>query len=474
MNKLFAFVFCIVLGMLALGFKIYQNSSVTPSKPIAYALRQNLLVEIQTVGELEAAHSTSIASMVRGDQGKIIAIAADGASVYPGDVLVRLDPTPFEEKCEKLRLQVNEQEAHIASIDQALDWETLQAYHKNQAAQLEIEGAKLELERVRHGEGPQEILRLKSAMQKALQAYEEQASYAGDLAELESQGFLNPAEMRQAEKKKQEEWESYQLALQQYESYVQHVFPMQIKKGETLLKRHCISQEESYRSGLYAIAKTKAALEQAKQVLSDDLRQLREAENELISTVIKAPTAGMVVLREEYRASQKRKPRVGDVLVRNQPLIDLPDLSTMIVKTKVREVDLFKVDVGKEARVEVDAYPHLSFSGRVASIGVLAIADIDFLNEEKYFEVRIILDNGDARLRPGMTARSTICSQIMHHVVTIPIYSVFEENHVTYCYVYGPPNTCEKRKIVLGISNEQWVEVKEGVCEGECISLLKL
>lgn len=472
MKKIFQLLLFLGVAGCILGFNLFKQTSQSPKIPFFIAIKQSLNVEVKIVGELEAARSMTIASSIKGDQGKIIDLISDGIYVQPGQILVKLDPSPFEEKIEKLRIQIKDQEAQIAALEQDLEWESIQADHKNRTALLEVEGAELELDKIMLGDGPQEVLRLKGVMQKTWLKYDELHAYSHELHELEKQGFLNTTEVKQAQKKLAEEQESFELAKKQYESYVEHVFPMQIKKGETHLKRAQVSQEETSKLGYYNIAKSKAFLVQAQQMRSDLIHQMQEAEKELMQTEIAAPASGMVVLREEYRSGQKRKPRIGDILVKNQPLIDLPDLSSMVVKTRVREVDLHKIGIGKKASVEVDAYPQLSFKGTVKSIGVLALAEMGRPSEEKYFEVRIILDETDARLRPGMTTRATIHAQEENEVLTIPLHSVFENRKQSYCYICGPHHVYEKRNLVLGISNEQWVEVKTGLQEGDCICLL--
>lgn len=455
-----------------LGMSAFKEAAPTHVIPMALVVRQDLKVEVKTVGELEAARSRIIASAIKGDQGKIIDLIADGVYVRPGEVLVRIDPTPFEDKVNQLRAQLKEQEAYVTVLEQALEWEKVQAEHKNRTALYEIEAAKLELDKIVYGDGPQEISRLKSAMQKAWLKYEELRAYSNDLIELEAQGFLNATEVKQAQKKLAEEQEAYEMAKQQYDNYVQHVYPMQVKKAETSLKRAQVNEEEVAKSGLYNIAKANALLDQAKQSLADLSLQLFEAERELSQTEIRAPTSGMVVHREDYRSGQRRKPRVGDILVKNQPLIDLPDLTSMVIKTRVREVDLFKVGIGKKATIEVDAYPQLSFQGTISSIGVLALADMGRISDEKYFEVRIALDASDPCLRPGMTTRVTIHSQTAQDTLTVPLHAVFEEHKQAYCYVVNPNKVYEKRAIQLGIHNEHWAEVKEGLQEGESVCLV--
>lgn len=473
MKKILQLIFFLTFGGLILGFNLLEHRESTPNIPFVFVTKQDIKVEVKTVGELEAARSLTIASNIKGDQGKIIALISDGVYVQPGQILVRLDSTPFEEKLEKLQGQIKEQEAYIKTLEKTLEWESIQSEHKIRTAQLELEAAQLELDKIMHGDGPQETFRLKAAMQKAWLKYDELNAYSNDLAELESQGFLNHAEIKQAQKKLFEEQDAYEMAKQQHDSFVHHVHPMQVKKAETHFKRAQVNQEEMVKGGFYNIAKSKALLEQGKQTLNDYLLQLKEARGELAQTEIVAPAQGMVVLREEYRSSQKRKPRVGDILVRNQPLIDLPDLSSMIIRTRVREVDLFKVAVGKKVTIAVDAYPQLSFTGTISSIGVLALADMGRASEEKYFEVRIALNESDSRLRPGMTARAIIEAQEAQHVLTIPVHSVFNDDAQNYCYVLKPQQGFEKRDLSLGISNDQWIEVKSGLNEGECVCLLK-
>lgn len=472
MTKIIKFLFYLAIAITILGIFSFKESGQTPYIPIAQVVRQDLIVEVKTVGELEAARSLIIASSIKGDQGKIIDLVSDGIYVKPGDVLVKLDPTPFEEKSEKLKSKIKEQEAYVASLVQAWEWEKSQAEHKNKTAAYEVETAKLELDKLIYGDGPQEMSRLKGAMQKAFLKFEELDGYSNDLLELEAQGFLNTAEIKQAQKKLAEEQEAYEMSKLQHDSYVQHVYPMQVKKAETALKRAQIAEEEAAKLGAYSVAKAYALLEQARQGQDEYVQQLREVKKELEQTEIKAPSSGMVVHREDYRNGQKRKPRVGDVVVKNQPLIDLPDLSAMIVKTRVREVDLYKVGMGKKATIEIDAYPELAFQGTISSIGVLALGESGRANDEKYFEVRIALDDSDPRLRPGMTTRATIHAQAVNDVLTVPLHAIFHENKQAHCFILKPGGGYEKRQIVAGTNNDQWVEIKEGLREGETVCLL--
>ncbi len=467
-----------LLGFLLLagvvGYLKYRETAAAEKNEVhplvSIVSPQSFPVEVSAVGELEAARSTSITSSISGDNPKIIALVVDGATVNPGDVLVRIDPAPYENKIAELKVKISDQETIIQSLEQSLEWELSQAEIEKKVALMEIEAAQLESDKIVSGDGPMEISRLKSAMQKTAALYEELQGYTQELEKLEKEGFINFSEIKQAKKKLNEAQEAFDLTKLQYVSFTDHVYPMQIKKAQSQIKKAKVKQEEVIKTTAFRCTKAKAALDQSKQQLKDLQNQLRWGEHELALTEIKAPTPGMVVLRDEFRQGQRRKPRIGDLAVKNQPLLDLPDLSSLIVKSKIREVDLHKIALGKAATIQVDAYPAIAFPGKIIQIGVLAIPDMQRFGEEKYFEVQVALDQADEKLRPGMTARVVVHADEVKEKLSIPYQAVFEVKKQSYCYV-RMGGFYERRAIQTGASNDQWIEVVSGLDAGEMVSL---
>jgi HlyD family secretion protein len=141
----------------------------------------------------------------------------------------------------------------------------------------------------------------------------------------------------------------------------------------------------------------------------------------------------------------------------------------MVVKTQIREIDLHKVDVGKLAVVQVDAYPDLRLSGQVQSIGVLAEARDESFKADKYFSVLVSVKEEDQRLRPGMTAKVEIqCAQVQD-VLSVPIYAVFEEGGRWYCYK-DVKSSFEKQEVALGAVSSDWAQIVEGLSEGDVVA----
>lgn len=477
MIKLFKYLFALCLvGLIAYGISqsdfLPKNSSQDADEVMTVLVQpKSFSIEVRTVGELEAAQSKIISSAIRGDYGKVIELIPDGTDVEPGELLVRMDPTPFEQKIDELSSKLAEQEVHIETLEKTLQWEIKYTQHELKASDFEVETAGLELNKIINGDGPLETHRLRSAMQKAQVKYDELAQYSNDILKLESEGYLNSSEVKATFRKLDDEKQSFEDLKMQYESYINHVLPMQIKKAETNLKKINANREQLVRSGKYKVGVACTNLRQAMQTKEDLEKQIDNAENELALTEIYSTAPGMVVHREEYRqSSQKRKPRVGDVLVRNQAIMEIPDLSSMIVRTKVREVDLNKIEIGKPVTIEVDAYPRTFFKGTVDLIGILAMSEISKMADEKYFEVKITLNNTDNRLRPGMTARVTIHSGVVGNKLSIPIHALFEQDKVPCCYVKTEDGYMQRR-IDIGRNNEHWVEVISGINEGDQVAL---
>lgn len=454
------------LALLALPLTWIWNQNLKTFTPVdflhAVSLR-SFNVEISSLGELEAASSQIVSSRLKGDQAKVIYMVADGTTVKAGDLLVRVDPAPYETKVNELRGKIAEQMALLQILQQAINWETHQTQMENQSADFEFQSALLEQDKVQYGDGPLEVLRVEAALQKAKIAFEELQGFTADLTLLDEEGFLNEAEKKMALKKLSDAQEAYDSALAQRNSYVEHVYPMLLKKGEASVKRAAIKKEETVKSGEFRISKAVAGLQQATTVLKDLQYQLKEAETELSLTEIKAPSGGMVVHREDFRnGGQKRKVRVSDILVRNQPIIDLPDLKQMIVRTKVREIDLHKIGVDKWAMMEVEAYPNLSLIGKVTSIGVLALSDLSKAGDEKYFEVKVAIHGSHPNLRPGMSAKVFIQGGKVKSKPAVPLHAVFLEGKKAHVYVSTSSNV-EKRPVELGLCNHEWAEIVSGL-----------
>jgi HlyD family secretion protein len=247
------------------------------------------------------------------------------------------------------------------------------------------------------------------------------------------------------------------------------------KKAEQLFakqQRHETSFEQIKKESVFKIAAAMAEMAKAKNEIETTKIALDDIRDELRKAVVHAPFPGIVVHYETHRDNQKRKPRVGDSVWQNQPLLYLPDISSMIVKTLVREVDLHKITKAQQASIQVDAYPKLVFTGQVTSIGVLASDGGEAGKGEKYFQVVVAIHGENPSLRPGMTSRVVIHTDAARNVLSVPVQAVFSEGANKYCYVSKGQNV-KKVKVEIGRQNEDYAEIVAGLTNGDMVSLIK-
>ena len=100
----------------------------------------------------------------------------------------------------------------------------------------------------------------------------------------------------------------------------------------------------------------------------------------------------------------------------------LPDMSSMMSKTYVNEIDVSKVKTGQHVEIVVDAFPEKSYTGTVTSVANIGeqLPNAD----AKVFEVLIEVDGSDPILRPSMTTGNKIITKTINDVTFIPLESV--------------------------------------------------
>lgn len=161
------------------------------------------------------------------------------------------------------------------------------------------------------------------------------------------------------------------------------------------------------------------------------------------------------------------KVQEGDSPWPGQNLVNLPDLSEMIVKAAVSEVDAGKIDSGQEVVIRLDAATEKQYKGSVVKKGVLARKK-DWNSKINVFDVEVAILDHDASFKPGMSASCEIVLGKYPDVVTVPLESVFEREGATFVYLSNK----DRRDVTVGRRSDTEVEVLTGLSGGEKICLV--
>jgi len=242
--------------------------------------------------------------------------------------------------------------------------------------------------------------------------------------------------------------------------------PTTIRQNTISLEKAIRTYEQAQKSYALRVQQTKADMKKVELDLSRQRERIQDYRNLLDQFVVKAPAPGMVIYKREWGGTKRK---VGSSIRPNDPVVaTLPDLSSMISRTYVNEIDISKVKISQPVKITVDAFPDKSFSGQV--ISVANIGEQLPNTDAKVFEVVVKLDNTDPILRPSMTTGNQIITQSFADVVYIPLESVFAGVD-SLPYVYTKDG--RKQIVVLGEANEDQVIVEQGLTAGETLHLLQ-
>ncbi len=191
--------------------------------------------------------------------------------------------------------------------------------------------------------------------------------------------------------------------------------------------------------------------------------QIGEIEALFDALDIKAPAPGMLIYGFD-RSGNKIK--VGSTITRWAPKIaELPDLTSMISKTFINEIDISKIKKGQKVKVGVDAFPEKEFDGEVTEVA--NIGQIIPGGDSKAFEVTIKIFGYDKDLKPAMTTSNVISSTTLNNVLFVPLEAVFHNDSLSYIIKAKSP--MERQIVETGAENDNYVVIKKGVSENEKI-----
>jgi HlyD family secretion protein len=144
------------------------------------------------------------------------------------------------------------------------------------------------------------------------------------------------------------------------------------------------------------------------------------------------------------------------------PIVRILDLGRLLVNLDLSEFDVAKIRTGDEALVSVDAFGGKTLRGRVTSIALIGANN----NGVVTFPVTVALRAANG-LRAGMTVSVRVVAARRHAVVRIPL----EAANGSTVTVLTPTGKTTERYVVLGLSNNTYVEVRSGLRPGERVVL---
>lgn len=426
-------------------------------------------VSIVEAGTLQALRSVTYSSAIQSNQAKIVALAPEGKLVQKGDLLILFDAAPFEEEIRRSQAQLAQAQADLAKAREDSKLQVIQNQEDLSVARQKVERSDLELKDVQEGKGRLREEEASAAVANAERELQKAQGSHEDLKPLLAEGFITKQELERAEQVVARARDELTLAQRRRDSLVKFGRPLELSqaRSDATLTKESLRQLES--AAAYRLEQKQAAISAAQSRIDEAASKLALAQQQLARTEVRADVAGIVVYREVFFGSEQRKPQVGDQVWANQPLLILPDISKMVVESRVRETDIHKVEKNQGVKVRVQAYPDLKLTGVVTLVGTLAQEEKE-RRGAKFFGVTIQIDGSEPRLRPGMTAQVEIEVEERPRALYVPLQAVFEKEGRSVCYVVRR-GRLQAQDVVTGPSNQDFVVIDRGLREGDRVAL---
>lgn len=340
--------------------------------PTATVKEADVQLKILTTGALRTKESRAIAApAIAGGTLQIIQLARFGSSVRKGDVVLEFDPSEQEYNLAQNRSDLEQAEQEIAKAKADAAVQTAEDQTALLKAKYAVRRAELEVSK-------NELVSQIDAQKNNLALEEAKRALAQLQQDIGSHSASNEAAL-------------------------------------------AISEEKRNKASL--------AMNQAE----DNIKKMR----------ITAPIDGLVVIdgnRDStggffFTGMTLPDYHVGDQVNPGSSIAEVIDVSHLEVYAQVGETDHSNLKPGQPVDIQVYALPNDKFTGKVDTVGGATSHEFWDDNAKHKFDVTVLLDKSDPRLRPGFAARLTIRGDQVSHAVSIPSEAVFdrEGKKIVYC-----------------------------------------
>jgi RND family efflux transporter MFP subunit len=193
--------------------------------------------------------------------------------------------------------------------------------------------------------------------------------------------------------------------------------------------------------------------------------------NDQRSYTFRAPMDGLVVLQTlERSGGTQAQYSVGDTVNPGRSFMKIVDTSSMQLEATASQAETSELRVGQEATVSLDAYPGLTFHGKVYSVGALARASMFESYYVRTVPVNIQISGQDSRLLPDMSGAADIVLGRAENKVLVPLEALREENGQYFVYLKNGLRF-EKRFVQVGLKNDTHAAVVSGLKAGDEVAL---
>jgi HlyD family secretion protein len=462
------------------------------SGPTFTVRKENLRIAIVARGSLESAKNGDVVCTVRAGQkgassSTVIKWLVDaGKEVSKGEKIMELDSSGFVEQLKDQNIKVDQAKADMVKADE--DYRIQEIDNENDILQKEnaLQLAKIDLEKYIKGDFEQALKDVEGRITIAQSDLEDWKDRAQWSLRMWKKGLMSKVAAEADASRVQGSTINLQKLEEEKRVLTIYTKSRTTQDLNSKLKEAELGLAKSKGQSRAKLAQAEAARLAKKSVYEQELSRKREIEGEILKCDVFAPQDGLVVyyVPEQVKGggggSQQSVVAQGEPVREGQKMIQIPDLTQMMVNVKVPEAfvshlhsdDPSEPSARQHAQIRVDSFSNQVLKGYVKTVDLIA-SQTDWFNADvKVYKTMVTIDAGEIDgLRPGMSAEVTInARETRDPVLVVPVQAVVGSISMganRKCFVINPDGQPELRDIVVGMSNERLVEVKSGLQEGD-------
>ena len=243
--------------------------------------------------------------------------------------------------------------------------------------------------------------------------------------------------------------------------------PATIKQANIDLQKAERALDQAKNNYQLKYQKAVAQMQEAASKVANDQNRVDFLQGLMKQMNIMAPEDGMVIYHRDW---QGKKIAAGSQIQSWRPIVaTLPDLTTMVSKTYINEVDIRKVQKGQEVNIGLDAFPDNRLNGEV--ISVANVGEQKPNSDSKVFEVTVEIHKTDTTLRPAMTTSNTIIAEVLDQVIYIPLECLHSQGDSLTFVIKKTGLGLQKQQVEVGATNENEAIITRGVERNDQIYL---
>jgi Cu(I)/Ag(I) efflux system membrane fusion protein len=211
---------------------------------------------------------------------------------------------------------------------------------------------------------------------------------------------------------------------------------------------------EEARSGMKQLAESSLLRLKNWDISEEQVKALSKSGESRRTLTFRSPVSGIIT---DKKAVQGMRFMPGEALYQ------VADLSAVWVVADVFEQDIGLIKSGAKAKVSINAYPGKVFEGTISYVYPT------LKTETRTVPIRVELPNPGLLLKPGMYAQVELPVAAKGQVVTVPVSAVIDSGTRQIVLVQAKEGRYEPREVKLGSRSDNYVEVVDGVKDGEAV-----